>query len=118
MLLLRTKKTHEKYLAYRKNGGLENGCVLCERESLKEFNLWRVIKNEFPYDAVAEVHNMLVPKRHTKEAGLTDEERRELLEIKEGEYIAENYNFILEATVGVKSIPAHFHLHLAKIKEI
>ncbi|PIR86911.1 MAG: hypothetical protein COU11_03595 [Candidatus Harrisonbacteria bacterium CG10_big_fil_rev_8_21_14_0_10_49_15] len=117
MYLLRTKETHHKYLAYRNNGGLEKGCALCERESLKEFRFWRVIKNEFPYDRVAETHDMLIPKRHTGEGGLTEEERKELWEIKCGEYINNNYHFIMEAVTKIKSIPNHFHLHLTKIKD-
>lgn len=117
MRLLRTQKTHDEYEGHKRSGGLNNGCVLCEAKSIEEFNYWRVIKNRFPYDRIAEVHDMLIPKRHTKEADLTEEERGELLGAKNGQYVSQNYHFIMEATTDVKSIPAHFHLHLTKIKK-
>lgn len=112
----RTKEGNAQYDAYRATGVLEKSCVLCERESLHEFTLWRIIENRFPYDRIASVHHMLVPKRHTSEGELTDDERRELYEIKQNSL--EEYQFIIEPTPHVKSIPAHFHLHLVVSKEI
>jgi len=117
MRLLRTKEGYERYEAYKKKGGLEGGCALCEVDSVKDFEYWRIIENEFPYDRIAESHDMLVPKRHIKEPEFNEDEKKELLEIKSGEYVSKNYHFIIEATKGIQSIPAHFHLHLTKIKE-
>ncbi|MDP3953262.1 MAG: hypothetical protein Q8P99_00340 [bacterium] len=117
MSLLRTRESQEKYEAFKKEGGLNNGCGLCEADSIKEFDYWRLIKNKFPYDRIAEVHDMIIPKRHIRENDLSESEKTELLEIKNGDYIGNNYHFIIEATTGVKSIPTHFHLHLTRIKE-
>lgn len=111
--LFRSDEMSSQYRAYRDAGGL-NECVLCTKPSLKEFTHWRILKNDFPYDLVAEKHDMIVPKRHVKEDWLTDEEKSELFSIKEDNLI-KNYDFTLEA-FG-KSIPEHFHLHLIVIKD-
>ena len=114
--LLRTKSGQEEYDAFKKEADFRDGCRLCKADSIEEFEYWRAIKNRFPYDRIAETHNMIIPKRHIDEVGLTDEEKKELVELKRS-YIEENYHFILEATTGIKSIPKHFHLHLITVKD-
>lgn len=111
MRTFRTKELEEKYQNYMKGGGLSNGCALCRGESLKEFNHWRIITNDFPYDEIAEVHDMVILKRHASDKEINEEERLELEVLKDG-YINENYRYILESTRGTKSIPEHLHLHL------
>lgn len=108
--LLRSQEMAEKYKTYRASGLMETGCALCERSAIELFIHWKVVKNHFPYDAIAETHNMLVPLRHVKETELNDDERAELLQIKTS--YAQQYDYLLEATNRTKSIPAHFHLHL------
>lgn len=106
----------EMYKAYRAGGALDGACVLCGESALETFSLWKVITNKFPYDMLAAVHTMLIPLRHTTEAGLTDAERAELVTIKAS--YAQEYDYIIEATTRTKSIPQHFHLHLIKGKVI
>ncbi len=113
---LRTRETSQKYTDYRIQGGLDGGCRLCDAQAVKEYRFWKVSINNFPYDRIAEVHHMLLPIRHTDEAGLTEEERQELLAIKDG-YVQHHYEFMIEASQKHKSIPAHFHLHLIVAKE-
>ncbi len=72
--------------------------------------------NAFPYDRIAKTHDMIVPLRHVDEDHLNDEELKELKIIKDN-YLHKEYEFIIEATYKVKSIPAHFHLHLLTIKD-
>jgi diadenosine tetraphosphate (Ap4A) HIT family hydrolase len=56
---------------------------------------------------------MLSPKRHVaREEDFTEEERLELLQIKEKEM--GDYDLILESTQNTKSRPDHFHLHLLR----
>lgn len=100
----------KKYDDYRAHGALQGSCVLCEKVPLHKFVHWKIISNDFPYDLIAEVHEMIVPIRHSIEEGLTQEERDEFFEIKQG-YL-QKYGYIIEATRTVKSIPEHFHLHL------
>lgn len=113
---LRTKEGQERYRQAIINGTLDNDCVLCRKEAIKAFKHWKIVKNNFPYDRVAEKHDMIVSIRHTPHSELTKEELDELKIIKE-EYIQPNYEWILEATRKKQSVPAHFHLHIIVAKE-
>jgi len=113
---LRTPEGTARYKAYIKNGGLEGGCRICEETTLKEFQGWKIIKNNFPYDKIAATHNMIVSKRHADEHGLSTDEWSELTKIK-NEYLHKEYDYFIEATHRKKSIPAHFHLHLIVAKD-
>jgi hypothetical protein len=95
---------------------LDKGCVLCEKESLQEFQYWRIIENMFPYDKVAKAHNMILPKRHIVETELSAEEVKELRDIKE-KHLQKEYDFMIEAMPKMKSIPQHFHIHLIEVKD-
>lgn len=107
----RSKETHERYMADIEAGGLEGNCTLCEREPLLEFTYWKVVANHFPYDRVAALHEMIVPKRHTNGSDLTTEELAELSKLKQS-VLNERYTFIIEGLPHARSIPGHFHLHL------
>lgn len=108
---LRTEEGSRMYQEHRRALPADAPCPLCREVTLQDFQYWRIITNEFPYDRIAAVHHMLVPKRHSTEDTLTDAEERELLELKQG-YCNDHYEFLIEATRSKKSIPAHFHLHL------
>lgn len=114
--IFRTPEQQESYEAYKAAGNLDRDCVLCARESLRTFEHWRIIKNMFPYDKIAKVHHMILPKRHVTEPELSEEEVRELRKIKE-EYFHKDYDFMIEAMGNMKSIPAHFHNHLIVVKD-
>ena len=111
MRTFRTKESESKYQKYIENGGLLNGCALCRANSIKEFDHWRIIANDFPYDEIAETHDMVVLKRHASDTEINEEERLEL-DILKDSYIKEHYKYILEPTKGGKTIPGHLHLHL------
>lgn len=117
MALWRSKAIEKKYDEYRAGRDPAEGCALCREPSLVEFQYWRVTNNRFPYDQVASLHHMMVPKRHTNGDDLTPEEFSELALLKK-EHVNEHYNFILEATPKTKSIPTHYHLHLVVAKEV
>lgn len=116
MATLRTAEMKAKYKAYQADGGLAGTCVLCEKPALQTFRQWKIIDNMFPYDRVAKTHHMLVPLRHVAETKLSDEERTELLDIKRGSAMG-SYEYMLEATSRILSIPQHFHLHLLVTKD-
>ncbi len=107
----RTPEMTQKYADYRAAGHLDNGCRLCDVPAIKQYKFWKIAEAKFSFDRVAVKHNMLLPLRHTVETGLTEEEKQELLDIKNGD-IQTEYEFIIEATTKKKSIPSHFHLHL------
>lgn len=113
---LRTPTTALAYKEVIAQGLLQKSCVLCSKTSLETFTHWRILLNDYPYDAVASVHHMIVPVRHVTEHDLTPQERAELERIRE-EYIHPNYDYILEATHKTKTIPTHYHLHLIVSKK-
>ncbi len=113
---LRTKEGKQKYVDYQKALSADAPCALCHIPAIKEFALWKIVENAFPYDKVSEVHHMIVPKRHTDEKGLSEEELADLEFAKES-FVHPEYEFIIEATHKKKSIPGHFHLHLLIAKE-
>ena len=112
---VRSEEVQKQYLDFMKGRADNSPCRMCEMESVKEFKYWRVLENEFPYDKISDKQHILLPKRHTTEEDLTDEEKAELLKIKKTDFVRE-YQFIFESTPGTVSIPAHFHLHLVRIK--
>ncbi|MBM3257552.1 MAG: DUF3605 domain-containing protein [Candidatus Liptonbacteria bacterium] len=116
MALLRSKELHEKYLAYIAKGGLSNGCVLCTKPPITDFTHWKIVLNDFPYDKFAQIHHMIVPRRHIAENELSEAEKEEFQRLKAG-HINENYDFMIEPTYKLKSIPSHFHIHLLVIKD-
>ncbi len=111
MANLRSKKTTEAYDEVLRARGEHSPCPLCPLAPLKEFVYWKIVSNDFPYDRVASLHHMIIPKRHGIEHELTPEERAELLDIKHSA-LDVGYDDILEPTPRNKSVPGHFHLHL------
>ena len=112
----RSRATFNEYQKEIAKGHLEHGCRLCEEISLTEYTHWRLITNRFPYDRVADVHHQLIPKRHTNGEDLTEEEERELKELKQSVLNQLDYNYIMQSLPKQMSIPAHLHYHLLKVK--
>lgn len=86
---------------------------------VREFEHWLIIKNNYPYDAVAETHDMLVPKRifgSLDEATPAEREEYEsilTLLTDEDDYDALQINFSKN-----RSVLRHFHIHLLVWKKI
>lgn len=92
-------------------------CDICEKAPLvKEFTYWKIVDNIFPWDYIAKIQHMAVPKRHVVYEELSDEEKKEYDEIKVG-YIEREYDIMAEATNKMKTIPSHFHMHLIVMKD-
>lgn len=110
---LRTKKTQKEYMAYLEEQ-YDQSCIFCAKDMLiKEYDLWILVKNKFPYDKVFKDHYMLATKRHVEELyQLTDEEHQELDKLFD---IIPHNQAILNRRSD-RSIPRHFHLHLVTIK--
>ena len=107
---LRSVAMAQKYKDDIAGGMFNEGCILCSLEPVQKFRFWKLIVNKYPYDKIAKQHDMLLPLRHTTQAGLTQEELEELSELKYS-YINDNYEFLIEATPHKQSVPSHFHLH-------
>ncbi len=108
----RTQAMHERYQNERQaDVQAADHCPLCKAKTIQEFTHWRIIDNKYPYDAVAAVHEMIVPMRHCTEKELTSEELAEYSELKQT-VLNQKYSHIFEALPKSKSIPGHHHLHL------
>ena len=108
---------NKKYAEYKKSGAFSDRCNLCEKAPpIKEFKYWKIAENIFPWDKIAKSQDMIIPKRHVRYEELTKEEKEEYEEIKK-DYIETKYDVIAEATDRIKSIPAHFHIHLIITKD-
>ena len=109
--MFRKPETAAAYLKHRMQPDWNTPCVLCERKPLHSFKYWKVITNDFPYDAIASRHDLLVTLQHTTDKQLTPEELQELQEIKT-DHISKKYDYMMESMPGNKTIPEHHHLHL------
>jgi diadenosine tetraphosphate (Ap4A) HIT family hydrolase len=114
---LRIAESEERYQKVLRGGVLKQGCPLCSKKPIKLFAYWKIIHNDFPYDKIADIHDMIVPLRHANEQELSDDERTELERIKKEEYLQSGYEYMIESTRKKKSVPAHFHLHLIVAKD-
>ena len=113
---LRTPETDSKYRDAEKNG-INNSCFFCDesrQQPVKEFNHFKLVENDFPYDAIAEVSHLLFPKRHIREYEYTKEEIDELNDIKTGYLQKADYNYLMEG-ITKTSIPAHIHYHAIRL---
>src|SRR5690349_1325706 len=106
----RTPETEKRYFEHlaRTPDGV---CPLCADDALETFTYWKIMKNDFPYDAIASVHHLLVPIRHVGEQELTQEERAELHSITY-DVLPFEYGYLRENLGKTRTIPQHFHLHL------
>ncbi len=108
----RTKETQELYDEYRQNPGPSaTGCWICDKPVIAEFKSWKIVANSFPYDKIASLHHMIVPIRHAREDEVTFEEWNELNSIKLNS-LYKQYDYTIQATPRVQSVPSHYHLHL------
>ena len=115
MATLRTKETEARYQKLISEGFLNDGCNLCKAPSIMDFEHWRIIGNLFPYDLIAKVHHMIIPKRHITGTDITETEKQELESLKD-EYINQEYSYIIEAVKKGRSIPGHLHFHLITMR--
>lgn len=115
MGMLRTRKAQNRYLKLIKEGYLLRGCGLCKDRALKNFKYWKIVNNRFPYNRVAKVSHMIVPKRHVPENKLNALEKKEFKLIRHN-YLWKKYEYMFE-NISSKSIPKHHHLHLMIIRD-
>jgi len=94
----------------------EGECFMCDSEGyevVQEFQNWLLIENNYPYDAIATVHHLLVPKRHVADinelTGFEIQERDWLYAKFEKD---RQYDFILKNFTIGQSQPQHAHYHL------
>lgn len=107
----------DNYAAYRRAAKPDDPCALCAAGTLREFKYWKVVENLFPYDMVADRHDMILPLRHTNGDDITQEELEELEYLKKN-VLTDDYGLIMQALPNTVSIPGHIHYHLIKVKNL
>ena len=110
-ITFRTITTADAYHVFRKERTGQDSCPLCNEKPIATFNHWVIVPNRFPYDAIANVHHMIMPREHIIQAKVTKEAWAELASLKQG-YLNDHYDVIMESLPSQSSIPKHFHLHL------
>ena len=120
MRIARTEETEEKYSEFRRSRKGDEPCRFCAEELPGEkfnFKLWKILHNNFPYDNIASLHDMVIPKRHFQnEADMTVEERDELTKIKTEILPATGeYDCVFENMEKMRSM-SHYHIHLIRFK--
>ncbi len=114
----RSINTHNRYESERQKDLKTGSCPLCSEESIQDFKHWKILPNKYPYDAVAERHDLIQPKRHVaKFKLLTKEEVQELEQLKDT-FLNQKYTYLIEAMPKNKSVPGHLHYHLIEPKTI
>ncbi len=112
---LRKAESEALYQQAKKDGTL---IPLSEEAVIEEWLFWKLIDNRFPYDAVFQVHRMLIPKRVVAEWGdLSTLEKAQFEEIKQQYRDSNEYDLIFENFGKRRSVTAHWHEHLAIYKE-
>jgi hypothetical protein len=113
VMTLRTPETEARYREVLKTN---TGRALADIPAHKEFRFWKIVPNDYPYDAVFSTHDLLLPKRVVK-----DRLHLRVVEAMELDRIlieqAPWYDCILENTLRKRSVFSHFHLHLLVYKK-
>lgn len=114
MFTLRKQESEAKYQSERE-ARIAGRCPMCDALTIEDWKYWKIIKNEYPYDLVAEKHDLLVLKEHTPTIS-----RNAWIELNESKYIFEfapyEYHCIIENLPVRQSVPGHFHYHLIRYK--
>jgi len=113
---LRTPETWERYQNEPRRP--QGTCFMCDANAItivREYSHWLIIENNFPYDAVAEISHLLIPKRHFNfKETMELEEAQQLKSIEEMADAEQNYDCILKNFSVGQSQPQHAHYHLIK----
>jgi len=111
---LRTKETKARYAAAPKSGDF-----FLNDPAIAEYEYWRIIKNSFPYDVVADKHHLLAVKRLVaSEDDLSTEELEELKEIKRSISRDGSYDVIMLNFPKRQTQPQRLHYHLLVYKVV
>ena len=112
---LRKPETEARYVEHQRNKK-SGDCYLCRAKSFREFEFWRLLPNEYPYDRIVKTHHLISLRRHADENGLTVPEYNELYDIKHT--LRNDYDMLFENTLKRKSIREHFHIHAIEVADL
>lgn len=113
---VRTDATMHRYHDVMKAREGSDVCVLCAVPSLVEYEYWRIVDNEYPYDRIASTHHLLMPKRCCDDNDLTVAEHAELIALRDT-VLNDQYDCMVVNMPKYTSVKQHFHYHLIVLKE-
>ena len=113
MMRRRLPETESRYKRYIESGEKPN---FATRVPLKQYRHWKVINNEYPYDYIAAVHHLLIPKRAVEDPLLLkQEELDEFFLIRR--LMVRDYDLFMENAPRRSSLKDWYHVHLIKLKD-
>ena len=114
----RLPESEQVYTIYREanKDKFQNRCLICEIPIKQRLGLFNIVPNEFPYDAVSTLNDMLVLAVH--QPCLTIPLMRELEKTKELLAWYGTYDLMLENMPSKKTVPGHWHLHLLRLRPL
>lgn len=109
---LRTSITESRYRADIAAGRTR---TLEQLPTVQEWDHWRLVVNDYPYDLAFGVHDMLVAKRPgvTEMWDLNDAERTELEKILRT-FVQPSYHMTFENMPTRRSAPQRYHIHTVR----
>lgn len=110
---LRSAEMHERYKNAPKDPDF-----LRTTPSLKDFEYWRIIPNEYLHDTIAETHHMLVPRREFAEEWDTEPEEAAELKLIKQYYLDTRYDSYCLNFSRNRTVPSWLHYHLYIYKEV
>lgn len=106
---LRLFKTEIQYQKDRQKGNTRD---LLDEPILTQYKYFRLIDNRYPYDAIFQVHHMLIPNRLVGASDkFTREEKTELEELRKTLFT--KYSTVIENYIA-RTNTALWHIHLGK----
>jgi diadenosine tetraphosphate (Ap4A) HIT family hydrolase len=108
-------RSEECIKLYKEN--YKEGVSLLSLPCIKQWNYWRLIKNDYPYDKIAESHYLLIPlSGFAEDEEMNNDERKELFSIKNELSETKTFDAIFENLKHDRSIQTFYHLHCIKFK--
>lgn len=111
--IMRTDEMQQLYSERKKNPKKE--CFMCTEEGIS-YGPWKLIKNEFPYDRIAQKdsHYLLVPNKHVEHLEELDERDIEMRDIIINHSLKNEFDCIVRNFPSAMSHPQHIHWHVWK----
>src|SRR3989304_10168236 len=107
---LRTDETMQKYIEHEKKN--KDVCFFCFSDSEKTFRFWKMKKNKFPYDKIAEDHMMISPYEHVADREhLMPAAKIELEKIIRRLEEEKYFDVFFENFKKNRTILDHYHIH-------
>ena len=116
--VLRSKKCIKSYKERHRSLGAKIESVnLLNLPLVKRWNEWILVRNEFPYNKIAENHCLLVPLRtFSEDEEMSEVERQGLFSIKREFAESKDFDWVLECVKHSRTVPLVYHLHCLKLK--